>query len=377
MKAGAKRFSNPLCADTSPACETNNRINKHPKLMVVYTAKRFYRYMRKIIKDWVHIPGVHCGSVTLRDVMTYNGYPWSEPMCFGIGGGLGFYYRRRGDLSPTRMIFMRGPQMETSFFTVADKPVSWRYGNEDIIPTIKKWIDKDIPVVIQTDIYYLHYYESSTHFPGHIVSVWGYDDEEEIMFLADGHFEGLKEVGYEEFIKGMGSKDPSNPLDYNYIEVNLDKPLRELGEIIPEAIRENSRKMLKSVTGGRGESGVSLIKTWSEDLPLWGEAEDWKWCARFGYQVIVKRGVCGAGFRWIYRDFLREAGELVPSLKSLRLAEKMDVIGSKWSGIAGLLKDISEKDRPENKLLSEASERALEIWDMENEFYTAALRGVN
>ena len=48
------------------------------------------RVMKKLIENWVHIPGVHCGSVTLRDVVTYYGYPWSEPMCFGIGGGLGF-----------------------------------------------------------------------------------------------------------------------------------------------------------------------------------------------------------------------------------------------------------------------------------------------
>lgn len=331
---------------------------------------------KKIIKDWVHIPGVHCGSVTLRDVMTYNGYPWSEPMCFGIGGGLGFYYTKSADISPTRMIFMRGPEMEPSFLSLADKPTSWKHGNEEMIEIIKKSIDKNIPVIIQTDIYYLYYYESRTHFPGHVVSVWGYDDGEEIMFLADNHFEGLKSLGYGEFIKGMGSKDSSNPLDYNYIEVNPDRPLRGLSEIIPEAIRENAGKMIEGVTGARGESGVGLIKTWSEDLPSWCEAEDWKWCARFGYQVIKKRGVGGAGFRWIYRDFLREAEELLPSLKSLQLAGEMDSIGNKWSDIAGLLKVISEKDTPENDLLWEASERALEIWSMESEFYTRAAREV-
>ena len=331
---------------------------------------------RKIIEKWVHIPGVHCGSVTLRDVVTYNGYPWSEPMCFGIGGGLGFYYTKSEDLSPTRMIFMRGSDMEPSFLSLADKPTSWRHGNKDtMIDIIKSWIDKNVPVVIQTDIYYLDYYESSTHFPGHVVSVWGYDDREEKMFVADNHFEGLKEVGYGEFLEGMGSSERSNPLDYNYMEVNPGK-LRGLTELIPEAIRENARKMLEGVSGGRGKSGVGLIKSWAEDLPYWNEARDWKWCARFGYQVIKKRGVGGAGFRWIYRDFLREAEGMVPLLNSLNLSGEMDPIGGKWSVIGDLLKDISTKDSPDTDLLLKASERALEVWEMEREFYKKALREI-
>jgi hypothetical protein len=109
--------------------------------------------------------------------MTYYGYPWSEAMCFGIGAGLGFYYSVKDDISPTRMIFVRGPEMEPTFFSIAAGPASWKHANNDTLETIKKCLDQDVPVIIQTDIYYLGYYNSSTHFPGHIVSVWGYDDE--------------------------------------------------------------------------------------------------------------------------------------------------------------------------------------------------------
>ena len=343
--------------------------------MVIYIPERASCNMKKIIENWVHIPGIHCGSVTLRDVATYRGYPWSEPMCFGIGGGLGFYYTVSEDISPTRMIFMRGPGMEPTFFSLAYRPTIWKHGDGHTIETIKSWIDRDVPVIIQTDIYYLYYYESSTHFPGHIVSVWGYDDENEKMYVADNHFDGLKEVDYKEFVKGMGSKEKSNPLDYNYIEVE-PLSLRGLTELIPDALRENARKMLEGVNGGRGESGVYLIKSWADDLPYWHQAQDWKWCARFGYQVIKKRGVGGAGFRWIYRDFLKEAEEIVPSLESLKLSSDMDLIGEKWSAVAQVLKDISIKDFPDTKLLSEASERALEIWGMEKEFYEKVEREV-
>jgi len=217
--------------------------------------------MKKIIKNWVHIPGLHCGSVALRDVINYHGYSWSEAMCFGIGGGLGFYYTVSEGISPSRMIFLRGPEMEPTFFSLVDKPTSWKKETDDerALLIVKQWIDKDIPILVQTDVRYLEYYNSSTNFPGHIVSVWGYDDERETVFLADTAFEGLQAVSYEKFKKGRASKAPSNPLENNWFEVNPQKPIRPLSQVIPDALRENARKMIEGRKGGRGESGVKMI----------------------------------------------------------------------------------------------------------------------
>ncbi len=332
--------------------------------------------MKKVIENWVHIPGTHCGSVTLRDVMTYFGYPWSEAMCFGIGGGLGFYYSVNDDISPTRMIFVRGPEMEPSFFSLAVGPAYWKHAKKDTLETVKRALDKNVPVIIQTDIYNLAYYNSSTHFPGHIVSVWGYDDETGVMYVADTQFEGLHSVPYADFLAGMGSKDPANPLDYNYMDIDPGQNVKPLAEIIPAAIRLNASKMLEGVSGVRGESGVGKIREWSLDLPDWKNAPDWKWCARFGYQVIKKRGVAGAGFRWIYRDFLKEAEGIVPGLGSLGLSARMDVIGDKWSDMGALLKAISEKEHPDEGLLRDASARAEELWALELDFYKTAVEKV-
>lgn len=332
--------------------------------------------MKKIIDNWVHIPGIHCGSAALRDVMTYYGHPWSEALCFGIGAGLGFYYSVNEDISPTRMIFVRGPEMEPAFFSLAAGPASWKHADNDTLGTMKKALDRDVPVIIQTDIFYLGYYKSSTHFPGHIVSVWGYDDESGVMYVADTQFEGLLSVPYADFLEGMGSKDPSNPLNYNYMDIDTGNNVRPLADIVPEAIRLNAFKMLEGVRGVRGESGVRLIGEWSKDLPNWKDAPDWKWCARFGYQVIKKRGVAGAGFRWIYRDFLKEAEDIVPRLRGLGLPARMNHIGNKWSDIGAVLKDISEKEHPDEGLLRDAGARAEELWALELDFYKTVIEKV-
>ena len=333
--------------------------------------------MKRLIENRIHIPGIHCGSVTLRDVMTFYGHPWSEEMCFGIGGGLGFYYTVGEDISPTHMIFMRGPGMETSFFSLVVGKTGWKHAEAGrAVETVKGIIDRGIPAIIQTDIFYLHYYKSSTHFPGHIISVWGYDDGKGVVYVADTQFEGLKTVSYDDLVESMESSAPPNPLHNNYLDMVVPNELRPLSELAPEAIRINARKMLEGVTGGRGESAVRLIKTWADDMPSWKDVRDWKWCARFGYQVIKKRGVGGAGFRWIYRDFLREAEAISPGLSRLGLSGKMDRIGERWSEAADLLKDISEREKPEKALLKKASAIAEEIYELETEYYNYVLEKV-
>ncbi len=334
--------------------------------------------MKKMVKGWVHTPGIHCGSVAIRDVMAYWGFDLSEAMCFGLGSGMGFFYIVTADFSPTRMIFMRGPGMEHIFFNLLGKNTRWKYADdpEEALNTSKQHIDNNIPILIQSDIFHLDYYDSSTHFPGHVIGLWGYNDETEMFYVSDTGFEELQTVSYENLKRARTSDTPQFPLKNNWFEVDLRHPIPPLPEVIPEAVRTNARMMLEGASSPRGTSSVEQIKLWSEDLPGWPEALDWKWCARFGYQVIVKRGVDGAGFRRMYRDFLREAEEIVPELKTLKLSQKMDAIGAGWVETAGVLKQISEGDTPDTKLLKKASSLSRELWEMEGEYYSTALEKV-
>ena len=56
-------------------------------------------------------------------------------------------------------------------------------------------------------------------------------------------------------------------------------------------------------------SGLGAVRRLAEEAGSWPEvAEDWQWCARFGYQVIERRGTGGGAFRLMYSRFLEEAG---------------------------------------------------------------------
>jgi len=331
--------------------------------------------MRKIIKGWKHIPGLHCGSTSLMDVANYYKYPFTEELCFGLGGGLGFYYTVDNEMSPTHAIHVRGPGMEANFVSLFGKDIEdWKYepDSNKAFNTLKQFIDRDIPVLIQTDIYYLDYYNSSTHFPGHIIVVNGYDDEKGEFYVSDTGFEGYRNVSYEEMTRARVSKAKPYPLENNWFETDIGGSEFNMASSAGKAILRNAREMLHGVNSIRGESGVSRIKSWSDDVLNWASLHDWNWCSRYSYQVISKRGTEGAAFRHMYRDFLKEVSVVLPVLKGSGLIEMMDDIGDVWVNVSDRFKYISELESPGDEFNSARSD-IHQLYEYEKEFYKKVL----
>ena len=98
------------------------------------------------------------------------------------------------------------------------------------------------------------------------------------------------------------------------------------------------------------------------------------WAARFGYQVVIKRGAGGSFFRSLYADFLREAAPLAPELAEAAPAEEMDSIAARSRDLAALLKEQSEREDCEPELFAGAGRIAGELADAEERFFQDALR---
>jgi len=331
--------------------------------------------MKKIIKDWKHSKGVHCGSAAIRDICCYYGRDLSESMCFGLGAGLGFYYSCEEHLNPSRVIQPRGPLMEINFLRNFGVEVTdWRYedNNERASADLREFIDRDVPVLIQADIFYLEYFDSKTHFPGHVIAVCGYNDSESVFYVADNSFEDIQTVSFEDMAKARSSKAKPYPLSNNRIEVEFMENSCGFQDMVIGAVRKNAEMMLEGRTTLRGVSSVEVIRKWAEDLPDWKYLDDWKWTSRFAYQVISRRGVCGAAFRWLYRDFLEEVSSMLLPFYGPGLPERMSEIGQKWYDMGAFLKQISESSLC-GREFERASELAFDIYQLEKRYFCFVL----
>ncbi len=297
---------------------------------------------RHVIESFEHIAGQHCGSTALRDLSHFYGHELSEAMCFGLGNGIGFFYVN-GDklgieISPTRLFGGRTADLEVDFFRNLEIPFEWREGDEFPWHAMREYVDRDVPVLLMCDLKHLGYYNTSTHFSGHVVVLAGYRGDDAL--LADTHFEGLQRASRVELAEAMVSDHFPITVNNQWREVGpFDLP--DLGEAGRRAIQRAARNMLEpAMTFG----GVAGLRTLADDLVDWEQADDLSWSARFGYQVIERRGTGGGNFRRLYAGFLEEIAPHVPQVRDADAPACTWAIAEQWTELAGVLKDISESE---------------------------------
>lgn len=120
-----------------------------------------------------HIAGRHCGSSAIRDLVDFHGITLSEAMCFGLGSGLGITYLELPNTQTPFIVHVRSMGYKAEFFARIGVPFAW---TELILPKRLQSHWNNIwphrPALLLTDIYYLPYFASKTHFPGHAIIAW-------------------------------------------------------------------------------------------------------------------------------------------------------------------------------------------------------------
>jgi hypothetical protein len=105
---------------------------------------------------------------------------------------------------------------------------------------------------------------------------------------------------------------------------------------IPAAVARNAGQMLDPPLGEF--EGLPALRRFAAEVGDWPEAvDDWRWCARFAYQTIERRGTGGGNFRLMYSRFLAEAGY-----------EQHDVAAdaaARWSELAAALQAASDDEQ--------------------------------
>ncbi len=325
------------------------------------------------IEGFSHVPGRHCGSTALANLLRRYGLDLPEEVVFGLAAGAAFFYVELPDMSPSRIINGRAAKLEEQFIDLAkgalvlekdeDPSGSWQIA--------KRRIDSGDPVILLTDLYYLDHYDNSAHFPGHAVVLAGYDSES--AYLADTDFEDLVSVPLESLSKARHSQAPPFPLAGEAISVPDPASIAELEERLPElsrkAIELAATNMINPPFGEH--QGVPALRKLATEVASWpNEADDWKWCARFGYQVIERRGTGGGNFRKIYSEFLSYVDGL-----GIEGAKEASVLcaaaAEKWTALS---RDFKTASKSEDKdVWDRLAEQSADLASREERLWTGLL----
>ncbi len=303
--------------------------------------------MRYAVPGYVHLRGEHCGSAAMRNLLAFRGIHLSEPLCFGLGSGAGFLYVRDLPVSPGVAIHGRIMELERELCGALGIPfperpernaeAGWARAREAVLG--------GDPVLISTDLADLDYFNTKTHFSGHRIVLIGFDDERGEALLSDSEWDAPQSVPIASLSRSRSSDVPPYPMANRWCVIAPDAPLRPLSEAVPIALAKNAAGMLSPPEGDL--SGVAGMRRAADEMPRWpAMTEEWPFAARFGYQVIEKRGTGGGFFRRMYARHLEEASSAYPRIRDASLPAKMAALADGWTAIAAWLKGISEsKDR--------------------------------
>ncbi len=324
------------------------------------------------IDSYPHRTGEHCASTALRNLLAHHGTDLSEGMVFGLAGGLGFFYFQSDALSPTRMFHGRTPNFEENLVANTGVALALREETDDARAEalLRERLDAGVPVLLATDTFYLGYHHTTSHFPGHTCVAVGYDAERAQVWIADRKFPELQSCSFEELRRARNAPDYPVRCENRWGDcaegVRLARPI---DAAIRAAVHCTAREML-APSAELPASGVPAMRALAAGFPGWSEAPDWSWAARFGYQIIIKRGAAGSFFRSLYADFLRESAPFVPALGAL--ASRMDEIADDWRALAVPLQAQSERETCDPELFAEAGRQLSRLAELEHAFYRDA-----
>ncbi|MFE9468621.1 BtrH N-terminal domain-containing protein [Streptomyces virginiae] len=289
-----------------------------------------------MVKD-IDVRGMqHCETTALGMLLRHEGLDLSEPMLFGLGSGLSFLY---WDSKSVGFPFLGGrvKPFELTRNVTAMLGLELLVG-ETTSPR-KAWqnvvapIDAGRPVGLQLDSYHLDYFSTKVHFGGHVVAMFGYDEQD--AYLQDTAPQGgAVSTSLASLARARAERGPMTARNRSFT-ITAPRGLTPPQERIIPAITTCADAFLHPPIANLGHRGIAKA---AEQVPKWLQRSDNPLEDLPQTAILMERaGTGGALFRNLYRDFLAECAQLIDS-NHLRTGHSLFTeAAALWTEVATLI----------------------------------------
>jgi hypothetical protein len=283
-----------------------------------------------------HRQYAHCESGVVSALLRRHGLDLSEPMVFGITGGLTFAYLPFIKITNMPVISYR--MFPGSIIKGASKNLDVRFETRRYsdkgraLAELSDLVDGGECVGLQTSVYWLPYFppEMRFQFNAHNLIVYGREGDE--FLISDPVFEQAVRIKAEDLQNARFARGAFAPKGFMYYPVQVN-PSVDRGEAIRRSIRRTVRMMLTAPLPFIGVKGIHYMARRIERLKNGDERY-----ARLYLGHIVRMqeeiGTGGGGFRFMYAAFLQEAGRLLGSAPLEEASRMMTEAGDMWRRFA-------------------------------------------
>lgn len=320
-----------------------------------------------------HRMAAHCETGTVTALLNHAGLQITEPMVFGISGGIFFGYLKSADL-PFPMFILRSKPGDIR------KKISKRL---NIKFTEKKFrnpaegeaaldavLHQGQPTAVQVDFFYMNYMPEwqRVHINAHYIIVFGVNGSS--YMVSDSYYKQKSQLDKQimqtaRFAGGMMA--PNGTMFY----VSRIPDALDLEKPIITGIKKAAFNMTRLPIPFLGVKGIHKF---ADKLLQWPDlARDLEDLSDRVMKINIfleDQGTGGGGFRYMYATFLQQAAAIVREDRLKEMSKEMMEIGDKWRNISYFAAKIAKNRDLGPGRLKELSRMIHAQGDAEQKFFT-------
>jgi hypothetical protein len=329
--------------------------------------------------EFQHRIAAHCETGTVQGMLRHHGLDISEPMVFGIGGGIFFGYFAFRQFAFAKVVFRSRPG---TILAKAMKRLGVKGKSRTFRSTARgtseldRLLDQGVPVSLQVDMFHMEYMppHMRIHFNAHYINAIG--REEDRYHISDAYLPAPTMLTGEALAIGRFVRGDLAPKGFLYHLLHTPKT-PPLAQAVRQGIRSACFFMLRIPFGPLGVRG---IRTFAETIVKWpaiAEDED-----RLAHELLMfpvtaeDMGTGGAGFRFLYASFLQEASELLAVDALSELSTRMRENGDRWRDISLLAAHTGRERNFKPERFVELSKLIAERADVEEAIFRDLAKAV-
>lgn len=279
----------------------------------------------------------HCESGTVAALLRHQGLDLSEPMVFGIGGGLFFLHLPIVKMGGIPLTSYRDAPRAIIKNIQKRLGVRWREVRyrrpQAAMQALDTFLAAGRPVGLQTSVYWLPYFpvDMRFHFNGHNLVVYGKQGDD--YLISDPVAETPVQCASADLQRARFAKGPFAPRGLTYYPEHVPAQLDVAGAA-RDAIRATARRMTGIPLPFLGVRGIRWM---ADRLERWPDRLGAETAAKWVGSVVRMQeeiGTGGAGFRFMYAAFLQEAAGLLDTPALQDLARDLTATGDRWREFA-------------------------------------------
>ena len=321
--------------------------------------------------NFTHHQSAHCENGVASNLLKFNGINISEPMVFGIGSGLFFFYFPFLKVNQAPAISYR--PMPGFIFNKAAKRLGITVkrikfsSHEKAQIALENNLKNNIPTGLQVGVYNLTYFPDAYrfHFNAHNLVVYG--KKENTFLISDPVMETVTKLTEAELEKVRFAKGVLSPKGQMYYPTNIPSEIN-WEKAIKKGIKNTCNDMLAPVP----IVGVAAMRFLAKSIRKWPKTKGVKVANHYLAQMIRMQeeiGTGGGGFRFIYGAFLQEAAVILKNDKLKELSLEITQIGDLWRDFAVDASRVYKNRSNLEDVYNTLADQLLNIADLEEAFF--------